>query len=228
MEYLGAPAHRLAQRRRADRHHHEFLEVDRVVGMHAAIDDVHHRHRQHMGIGPADIAVERQAGRVGRSLGDSQRDAENGVGAEPLLVGRAVEIDHRLVDMQLVLGFHAADRLENLAVYGFDGALDALAEEARAAVAQFDGLVSAGRGAGRHRGAAHRAVFENHVDLDRGVAAAVENLATDDVDDGGHGGWSSRLDRLKSRARLSQSPAKGNPCGTKYRRCVRQRASRSI
>ena len=36
-----------AKRRRADRHDHEFLEVDRIVGMHAAIDDVHHRHRQH-------------------------------------------------------------------------------------------------------------------------------------------------------------------------------------
>jgi hypothetical protein len=28
-------------------HDHEFLNVDRVVGMLAAVDDVHHRHRQH-------------------------------------------------------------------------------------------------------------------------------------------------------------------------------------
>ena len=87
----------------------------------------------------------------------------------------------------LVLGLHAADRLEDLAVDGFDRALDALAEEARAAVAQLDRLVRAGRGAGGHGGAAHRAVFEHDVDLDGRVAAAVENLAADDVDDGGHG-----------------------------------------
>jgi hypothetical protein len=35
-----------AKRRRADRHDHEFLDVDRIVGMGAAVDDVHHRHRQ--------------------------------------------------------------------------------------------------------------------------------------------------------------------------------------
>ena len=100
--------------------------------MRAAIDDVHHRHRQDMGVGAADIAVERQAGRLGRRLGDGQRDAEDGVGAEPLLVGRAVELDHRLVDVDLVLGFHAADRLEDLAVDGLDRLLDALAEDSAA------------------------------------------------------------------------------------------------
>ena len=65
--------------------------------------------------------------------------------------------------------------------------LDALAEIALAAVAQFDRLMRAGRGAGRHRGAAHRAVFQHDVDLDGRVAAAVEDFAADDVDDGGHG-----------------------------------------
>ena len=42
----------------AHRHDHEFLNVDRVVGMFAAVDDVHHRHRQHPGRGAADIAVQ--------------------------------------------------------------------------------------------------------------------------------------------------------------------------
>ena len=35
-----------AKRGGADRHDHEFLEVDRIVGMGAAVEDVHHRHRQ--------------------------------------------------------------------------------------------------------------------------------------------------------------------------------------
>ena len=68
-----------------------------------------------------------------------------------------------------------------------DRALDALAEIALAAVAQFDRLVRAGRGARRHRGAAHGAVFEHDVDFDGRIAAAVQNFASDDVDDGGHG-----------------------------------------
>ena len=39
-----------------DRQNHELLDVDRIVGMRAAIDDVHHRQRQHMGVRAADIA----------------------------------------------------------------------------------------------------------------------------------------------------------------------------
>jgi hypothetical protein len=41
----------------------------------------------------------RAAGRqLRRRLGDGEADAEDGVGAEPRLVGRAVQLDHRLVD----------------------------------------------------------------------------------------------------------------------------------
>ena len=102
------------------------------------------------------------------------------------LVRRAVELDHGAVDVDLVLGLHAADRLEELAVDGLDRALDALAEIARTAVAKLDRLMRAGGGAGRNRGAAHRAVLQHDVDFDGRVAAAVQNLAADDVDDGGH------------------------------------------
>ena len=44
--------------------------------------------------GAADIAVERQPVGGGRGLGDRERHAEDGVGAEPRLVRRAVERDH--------------------------------------------------------------------------------------------------------------------------------------
>ena len=37
---------RLGKRRRADRHHHEFLNVDVRVGVRAAIENIHHRYRQ--------------------------------------------------------------------------------------------------------------------------------------------------------------------------------------
>ena len=61
--------------------------------MYAAIDDVHHRNRQRAGRGAADIAVERLRCGLRRGLGDGERDAEDGIGAEPGLVGRAVELD---------------------------------------------------------------------------------------------------------------------------------------
>ena len=137
--------------------------------------------------GAAEVAVERQAARLGGGLGRRQRHAEDGVGAEAALVPRAVELDQRRVDAALVLRVHAGERVEDLAVDRVDRLLDALAEVARlVAVAQLHRLVRARRGARRHRRAAHRAVLEHDIHLDRRIAAAVEDLAADDVDDGGH------------------------------------------
>ena len=157
--------------------------------------------------GAADIAVERRAVRDRRGLGGRERDAEDGIGAEPALVGRAVERDQRLVDLDLRLGVHAADRVENLAVDRVDRLAYALAEIALVAVAQLDRLVRPGRGARRHRSAAARAVLEHDVDLDGRVAAAVEDFAADDVDDGGHAaprGLSFRFRRACRRSRAAR------------------------
>jgi hypothetical protein len=64
---------------------------------------------------------------------------------------------------------------------------DALAEVARAAVAQLDGFVLAGRCARRDRSASGRAAVELDLHLDGRVASGVEDLAADDVDDLAHG-----------------------------------------
>ena len=62
---------------------------------------------------------------------------------------------------------------------------DALAAVARTvAVAQFDGLVRAGRGAGRHGGDAERAVLQPYLRFQRGVAAGIQDLASVNVYDG--------------------------------------------
>ncbi|MDT4883384.1 hypothetical protein FQZ97_1194200 [compost metagenome] len=55
------------------------------------------------------------------------------------------------------------------------------------AVAQLDGFARAGGGARGHGGAAHHARFQQHVAFDGGVAAAVQNFAAYDVNDGTHG-----------------------------------------
>ena len=113
---LGAPAQRLGERRRADRHDHELLEVDRVVGVHAAVEDVHHRHRQHVGVRPADVAVQRQVELVGGGLGDRQARAEDRVGADPALVVGAVELDQLAVDRALVERVEPFEHAGDLAV----------------------------------------------------------------------------------------------------------------
>ena len=192
VEHFRAPAHRLADAPGAHGQDHEFLEIDRIVGVNAAIDDIHLRRRQDAGLGAADIAVERQFRGVGRRLGDRERDAENGVGAEPRLVGRAVELDQGHVDRDLFFRVEAGNGVENFAIDRFHRPEHALAGKAGlVAVAQFDRLMGAGRGARGHGGAAEGAVLEGHIDLDRGIAARVQDFTGDDVDNLSHGSSSA-------------------------------------
>ena len=68
-----------------------------------------------------------------------------------------------------------------------DGLRNALAQIATlVAVAQLAGLKGAGRSARRHHRAAKAAVLEHDLDLDGGIAAAVEHLATVDVQNIAH------------------------------------------
>ena len=154
VEDLGARPQPLGEGRRAVRDDHELLEVDLVVGVGAAVEHVHHRHRQDPRLLAAEMAPERLPG-VGRGgLRDGERDAEDGVRAEPRLVRRAVELDHRVVEAGLVGRVAAVDRGGDLAVDVGDGVRHALAAEGAAAVAQLDRLELAGRRARGHGGPA--------------------------------------------------------------------------
>ena len=59
--------------------------------MLAAVDDVHHRCGQQVGSDATEITIERLVGILSRRFGDGHRDAENGVGSQFFLVGRAVQ-----------------------------------------------------------------------------------------------------------------------------------------
>ena len=98
----------LGEARRADRHDHELLEVDLVVGVRAAVQHVHHRHGQHVRRLAAEVAPQRLPGLGRGRLRGRERHAEDRVGAEAALVRRAVEVDHRAVERLLVGGVDAA------------------------------------------------------------------------------------------------------------------------
>ena len=187
-EYLRAHPHRLGDGAGADRLDHELLEVDRVVGVPPAVDDVHHRHGQGARSGAADIAEERQAEIGSRRLGECERDAEDRIRAEAGFVRRAVEIDQELVEAHLVGRLHAGEGVEYLALDILDRVPHALAAEACGiAVAELHRLVRAGGGAGRNGGTPDGARLEQHLDLDGRVAARIENLAGGDVRYRSHG-----------------------------------------
>ncbi|MNT27025.1 hypothetical protein D3C72_1626340 [compost metagenome] len=155
--------------------------------MRAAVDDVHHRHRQLHRTRAAEVAVQRQAGFFCGSLGHGHRHRQHGVGAQAALVLGAVEVDQGAVQEGLLGGVQAHDGFGDFGVDVLDGLQHALAQVARlVAVTQFDGFARTGRGARRHCRTAHHAGFQQHVAFDGGVAARVENLATDDIYDCTH------------------------------------------
>ena len=105
------------------------------------------------------------------------------------LVAGAIELDHGAVDADLVAGIVADERRGDLRLHVGDRLLRALAAVAGlVAVAEFDGLVFAGRGAGGNGGAAEGAGGEADVDLDGRIAAGIDDFAGGDGGDGGvHG-----------------------------------------
>lgn len=108
----------------------------------------------------------------------SKGDTENCIGAELALVGGAVQVDHGLVDVALIVGFLADELGGDLLDDGVNGVLDALAEVAAlVAIATLDGLKRAGGRAGGNGRARSGAVLEDDLNLNGRVTARVEDLA---------------------------------------------------
>ena len=145
--------------------------------MRATVEDVHQRHRQTVGLGPAEVAVQRQTGLVGRGLRDRQGAAEDRVGAEAALVGRAVELDHRPVDHGLVGGLEADQHSGKLVLDIGDRLQDTLARERPGvAVTKLDRLEGAGAGARRDGGPAGGTTGERGLDFDGRLTARIQDL----------------------------------------------------
>ena len=173
---LGDRAHRFAEPRCADRAHHELLQVDRRVGVRAAVEDVGHRQREKRSAVAAQVSIERNSLRLRRRMRDGEGCAENRVGAQAGLVGRAVELDERLVDTLLVADIEVLQPAGDLPHDVADRLRDALAAIAfRVAVAQLDRLVHPRRCA---RG--HDRPTDSFIrvcgDGDRGIATRIEHL----------------------------------------------------
>ena len=154
VEYLGTHADTLLEAACADGTDHELLEADGSVRVCTAVDDVHHGHGEAVGVATADIFVEGHVEIVGGSLGNCERNTEDGISAEVALGVSAVESKHCLVDLDLVESAHTLEGFGDGAVYVGHSLEDALAHVAAlVAVAELEGLVDAGRCARGNRSA---------------------------------------------------------------------------
>ncbi len=160
------------------RHDHELLEINRRIRVRAAVDDVGHRNGQDFGVGAAEVFEKRHAKGFGGGPGGGERNGEDGVRAELRLGFGAVELNHRTVNGELIQRVETTEHGKNFLGDVFDGLGDAFAEVTLfVAVAELDGFVFAGAGAGGNGGAADGAAREDDVHFNGGIAARVENLA---------------------------------------------------
>ena len=182
MEHLAAAADGVAEAVETQRHDHELLHVHGVVGVRAAVDDVHHRGGQQPGADATQVTVQRQAAVTCRRMCTGQRHAQDGVRAEFLLVLGAVEFDHPLVQADLIERVEAAQFVGDFRVHVVNRRQNPFTEVFRfVAVAKFEGLVDTGAGPAGHRRPAERAVGQIDIDLDGRISTAIENLSGTNV-----------------------------------------------
>ena len=93
-----------------------------------------------VGVGTADVLVQRELRLLRGGVGDGQGDTEDGVGPELGLVRGPVELDHGEVDGALLVGLETENVLADDVEHVLDGGLHSLATVAFAAVTQLDGL----------------------------------------------------------------------------------------
>ena len=134
----------------AYRLNHKFLDVDVVVSVLAAVDDVHHRNRHGVfargAVQLSDVLVQRLTFRSSGSFGVSQRDGQDSVRTEVRFVFSTVQVDHDFVDASLIFGIFAQDCLSDRAVYRSNSFQYAFTHETGlVAIAQFQRFAGASR-----------------------------------------------------------------------------------
>ena len=119
---------------------------------------------------------------MSRGFGYGERAAENGVGSQSFFVWRAIKLAKRVIDCDLVECRESQQGFAQFFVDVLDGFRYAFTQIHRlVTVPQLPSLVSTGAGSAGDRGPAKRAVFENHIDFDRGIATTIENLAANHI-----------------------------------------------
>ncbi len=124
---------------------HEFLHVDAVICVGAAVDDVHHRHGQLQVFALRQARPQRAAFVCGHRVRSRQRNAEQRIRAKFGLVRAAVQRNQFAVKRILVIGGGSPQGIGYGPVDVFNGMADALsAVPPRVSVPQFDGFTGAG------------------------------------------------------------------------------------
>ena len=177
VEHLGAHPQPFGKRLGAARHNHELLHINWRIGMRAAVDDIHHRHRQHVGIEPAQMPIQRNLQCRRRRARHRHGNAQHGIRAQLGLGLGAIQLQQRVIHRLLLARVHPGQRLGHQRIHIFDRLLHPLAQIALGiAIAQLQRFIRAGGRAGRNRRAAQRAARQLHIGFKGGIPARIKNF----------------------------------------------------
>lgn len=155
--------------------------------MGAAVDHIDQWQRKQPRVGATEMNEKWQPVRRGGGARHGQRHAQHRIGAESAFAWCAIEIDHHRVDLGLLVGIHAEQRIAQLDVDALHCLPDAPPEKAAGiAVAQFGRFARASRCTRWHDGPARRAVGQRDLHLDCRIAPAVEHLVPRNLRDARH------------------------------------------
>ena len=182
MEYLGASSNGLPQRRPPDRHDHELLEINVVVGMLPPVKDVHHGHRQKIGPLAPDMPVKRDPFVCGGGLGRGQGDPQYRIGPHFRFVIRTVKINEFPIQLLLPEGVVTYNGLADDIVDVGDGPEDAFPPVSRLVpVPEFNGFVLPRGCSRRDDGPSGYPVVQYHIHFHSGVSTGIYNFSSDNL-----------------------------------------------
>ncbi len=129
-----------------NRHNHKFLNINRVICVFAAVQNVHHWNWQSASHSAAQVTIQRQASFFCLSFSHSQRYCQNSVSAQVAFVFCAVQINHCVINVNLIFCFIASQSVINFVVYIFNSFQNTFAAKAGfVTVTQFYSFVYACR-----------------------------------------------------------------------------------
>ncbi len=151
MEHFRTHTYRFFQGFRANWLNHEFLNINVVVCVLTAVDDVHHRNWHRVfawsAVQFSDVFEQWLTFRSSCCFGVRQGNSQDCVRTEVRFVFSTVQIDHDFIDASLVFGVFAKDCLCNWTVNRANSFGYAFAQETGfVAIAQFQRFAGTSRG----------------------------------------------------------------------------------
>ena len=178
MEHLRTHAQTFGEGVCTHRHDHELLNVDRIVRVRTAIDDVHHGNRHQVGIHTTDVPVEWLTQRACSRFGHRHAHSEQSIGAQVSFVIGAVKVNQVMVDAHLIKDVHAHQLFCDDAIDVFDGLQDAFTQVAvLLSVSKLNSLVDACTRPRRDSCAAENAFSCDDFNLYGWISTRIQNLS---------------------------------------------------